>query len=54
MKDIYPMGIPYCGYANMGMPAREIKELEFFSLKKSKEIYISWNESYESKGRVGN
>jgi hypothetical protein len=27
MKDTYPMGTPYCGYANMGMPAREIKEL---------------------------
>lgn len=31
------MGIPYCGYANMGMPAPEIKELEFFSLNKIKE-----------------
>jgi hypothetical protein len=36
MKDTYPMGTPYCGYANMGMPARITKELEFFSLKKIK------------------
>lgn len=21
IKDTYPMGIPCCGYANMGMPA---------------------------------
>lgn len=21
VNDTYPMGIPYCGYANMGMPA---------------------------------
>jgi hypothetical protein len=36
MKYTYPMGTPYCGYANMGMPARITKELEFFSLKKIK------------------
>jgi len=25
MKETYPMGIPYCGYASMGMPASEIR-----------------------------
>lgn len=46
------MGIPYCGYANMSMPARVIKELEFFWLKKSKEIDILKDDAYESKGKV--